>query len=156
MRGDVVTAEKLVHAPAEAVFALLSDASQHPNIDGSGAVKAVKPGAPQRLVLGSCFGMSMKVGVGYSMVSTVIEYEENRRIAWQTRPPGFAGRISGGRIWRYELEPGDGGTLVRESWDVSQDHQRPFLKLGGLPAKTRANMTRTLERIEAITAGMTS
>jgi hypothetical protein len=32
--------------------------------------------------------MSMRVGVAYSMVSTVIEFEDNRRIAWQTRPPG--------------------------------------------------------------------
>ena len=27
----------------------------------------------------------------------------------------------GGRIWRYELIPQDGGTLVRESWDISQE-----------------------------------
>ena len=156
MQGNVVTVEKLVHAPAEAVFALLSDASQHPNIDGSGTVKEAKPGAPQRLALGSSFGMSMKMGIGYSMVSTVIEYQENRRIAWQSRPPGLMGWFTGGRIWRYELEPQDGVTLVRESWDVSQDHQRPLLKLGGLPERTRANMTNTLERIEEITGGMTA
>ena len=28
------------------------------------------------------------------------------------------GGLVGGRIWRYELSPADGGTLVRETWDV--------------------------------------
>ena len=26
------------------------------------------------------------------------------------------GGLVGGRIWRYELSPTDGGTLVRETW----------------------------------------
>ncbi len=156
MQGDVITAERVVHAAAETVFALLSDATQHPVIDGSGTVKEAKPGAPQRLALGSSFGMSMKAGIGYSMMSTVIEYEENRRIAWQSRPPGFVGRVTGGRIWRYELEPQGGDTLVRESWDISQDHQRLFLRRGGLPEKTRGNMTNTLDRIEEIASGTAS
>jgi len=151
MDGDVVMVEKVIQAPAEAIFALLADASRHPDIDGSGTVKRAKTGAPARLELGSTFGMSMKMGIAYSMVNTVIEFEDNRRIAWQARPPGFIGRIAAGRIWRYELEPTDGGTLVRESWDVSQDHQRFMLKMGGLPKKTQQNMEKTLERIAELT-----
>jgi uncharacterized protein YndB with AHSA1/START domain len=154
VQGDVVTVEKVIKASPEAVFSLLADASEHPKIDGSGTVKQAKPGAPERLILGSTFGMSMKLGIGYSTVNTVIEFEENRRIAWQTRSPGLFRNFTAGRIWRYELEPADDGTtLVRESWDVSQDHQRIFLKLGGLPKKTATNMSRTLDRIEEITAG---
>jgi hypothetical protein len=95
--------------------------------------------------------MSMHMGINYSMVSTVIEFEENRRIAWQTRPGGLLGRFTAGRIWRYELEPVQSGTRVTESWDISQDHQRLLLKLGGLPEKTRSNMEKTLERIERLT-----
>jgi uncharacterized protein YndB with AHSA1/START domain len=153
MKGDVVTVEKVIKASPEAVFDLLADASVHPIIDGSGSVKQVKPGAPQRLTLGSTFGMSMKVGIGYSMINTVVEFEENRLIAWQARPPGFMGRVSAGRIWRYELEPVDGdSTLVKESWDLTKDHQRILLKLGVLPEKTRSNMAKTLDRIEEITA----
>jgi hypothetical protein len=96
--------------------------------------------------------MSMHMGISYSMANTVIEFEENRRIAWHARAGGFAGKVVGGRIWRYELEPVEGGTRVTESWDISQDHQRPFLKMGGLPEKTRANMDKTLARIEELTA----
>ena len=150
MDGDVITTQKVIHAPAEAIFSLLADASRHPDIDGSGTVKQAK-NAPQRLSLGATFGMSMKAGIGYTMVNTVIEFEDNRRIAWQARPPGLVGRVAAGRIWRYELEPVDGGTLVRESWDLSEDHQRRLLKLGGLPKKTEANMGKTLERIAELT-----
>jgi hypothetical protein len=151
MDGDVVTTEKVIRAAPDAIFALLADASRHPDIDGSGTVKQAKTDAPARLSLGSTFGMSMKMGIGYSMVNTVIEFEDNRRIAWQARPPGFLGKVSAGRIWRYELEPVDGGTRVRESWDVSEDHQRRMLKLGGLPKKTETNMAKTLDRIAELT-----
>jgi hypothetical protein len=61
------------------------------------------------------------------------------------------GRIAAGRIWRYELEPVDGGTLVKESWDLSEDKQRFFLKLGPLPETTRKNMEKTLACMEALT-----
>jgi uncharacterized protein YndB with AHSA1/START domain len=152
MDGDVVTVEKVIPAPADAIFTLLADPTRHPDIDGSGAVKQAKADAPQRLALGSKFGMSMRLGIPYSMENTVIEFEDNRRIAWQARPPGFIGRFSAGRIWRYELEPVEGGTRVKESWDLSEDKQRMLLRLGGLPDKTRHNMEKTLERIEELTS----
>ena len=142
-----VTVERLISAPPEAIFELLADPRRHPEIDGSGSVKGPQGNLAQRLTLGARFGMRMQMGLPYSMMNTVIEFEENRRIAWQTTAPSPMGRLVGGRIWRYELIPAEGGTLVKESWDLSQDRQRPFLQMFGLPAKTRANMSRTLERI---------
>jgi uncharacterized protein YndB with AHSA1/START domain len=125
MQGDVVTVEKRIKSSPEAIFSLLADASEHPKFDGSGTVKQAKPGAPQRLAQGSEFGMGMKLGVNYSTVNTVIEFEENRRIAWQTNSPGIFKRFLAGRIWRYELDPSDDGTtLVRESWDISRTTKR--------------------------------
>jgi uncharacterized protein YndB with AHSA1/START domain len=148
---NVESVERLIPAPPEAIFAFLADPSRHREIDGSGTVRDAKGGS-QRLALGSTFNMSMKLGVPYSMQSTVIEFEENRRIAWQSRGAGRIGRHFGGRIWRYELEPAEGGTLVRESWDISQESAvtRPAVRLGRKDA--RKNMTATLERIEAIVA----
>jgi hypothetical protein len=151
MHGDVITVEKTMPVKAGAVFDLLADASRHPEIDGSGTVRRAKSGTPGRLSLGATFGMSMKAGIGYSMVNTVVEFEDDRRIAWQARLPGAIGRFTTGRIWRYELEEVEGGTTVRESWDISEDRLRRVLKLGGLPEKTRTNMLRTLDRIEEIT-----
>src|SRR5688500_11116262 len=67
---DVVTVERTIPAPAEAIFALLRDPTRHREIDGSGTVRDAK-GETEPLVLGSRFGMSMKMGLPYSMVSTV-------------------------------------------------------------------------------------
>lgn len=143
---DVESVERVITAPPEKIFALLADPSRHPDIDGSGSVKAAKD-SPERLALGSKFGMSMKMGIKYSMVSEVIEFEDGRRIAWQSRPPGSIGsRFGGGRIWRYELEPVDGGTRVRETWDISQEKIKAMVR----PArkKTREAMDATLGRIQ--------
>jgi len=149
--ADTVSVERVIPAPPEAIFAFLVDPAKHAEIDGSGSVIAVK-GSAEQLTLGSTFGMSMKMGVPYSMASTVIEFEPNRRIAWQTRGPGPIGRRVGGRIWRYELEPVDGGTLVRETWDISQESPvtKPLVRLGG--GKTGKAMTATLARIEELLA----
>lgn len=149
---DVETVERLIPAAPEVIFALLADANRHPDIDGSGSVRGVK-GETRRLSLHSTFGMSMRIGIPYSMVNTVIEYEEGRRLAWQTRGPTAIGRFVGGRIWRYELEPRDGGTLVRESWDISQESPftKPVVRRGG--AATRKNMAATLARIEELVTG---
>jgi hypothetical protein len=151
--NDVVeTVERIIPAPPEKIFELLASPGRHRDIDGSGTVRGVKGDvdASERLALGSRFGMSMKLGIPYSMVSEVIEFDDGRRIAWQTFPPIGAG-LAGGRIWRYELEPIEGGTRVRESWDISQEKIKALVR----PArkKTRASMERTLARIEELVAG---
>jgi len=150
MEGDVVSVERVIPAPPTAIFDLLADAAAHPRFDGSGTVREARGDVPERLSLGSTFGMSMRVGLPYRMTNTVTEFEEDRRIAWKAGPTGLAGRFLAGRTWRYELEPVDGGTLVRESWDVSTDHQGTFLKLGPLPERTRRSMDATLRRIEEL------
>jgi hypothetical protein len=146
---DVVSVERIIPAPAAAIFAILRDPARHHEIDGSGTVRDAK-GDPQPLELGSRFGMSMKMGLPYSMVSTVVEYERDRRIAWQTRGPTPLGQFVAGRIWRYELEPVDGGTLVRESWDIRQESPitRPIVRQAA--DTTRRNMAATLQRIEDV------
>jgi len=146
---DTESVERVIPAPPDAIFALLADPSRHHDIDGSGSVVNSKEPS-QRVKLGDKFGMQMKLGIPYSMVSEVIEFEDDRRIAWQSRPPGVFGKISGGRIWRYELEPVDGGTLVRESWDISQEAggSKWLVARGG--KKTAENMEKTLARIEEL------
>ena len=146
---DVVAAERVIPAPPEAIFELLVDANRHQDIDGSGTLRGVK-GQPQRLQLGSTFGMAMKVGLPYSMSNTVIELEENRRIAWQTRGGGAIGRKVGGRIWRYELEPVDGGTRVRESRDISQESPLTKWMVKRSGGHTLKDLEATLERIEKL------
>jgi carbon monoxide dehydrogenase subunit G len=145
--SDVETVERVIAARPEQIFDLLADPRRHHDIDGSGSVRDAKD-SPERLSLGATFGMSMKAGIGYSMTNTVVEFDENRRIAWQTRGSGRIGGRFGGRIWRYELEPVDGGTRVRESWDISQERGKALIR--GVRAKTRKAMERTLARIEEL------
>lgn len=99
-----------IDAPASVIFAILTDPSQHPRIDGSGTVRE-SLAAPARLELGSEFGMAMKQGAPYKIKNKVVEFEQDRLIAW---------RHMGVHRWRYELTPNAaGGTDVTETWDLS-------------------------------------
>jgi len=145
--SDVTSVHRLVPAPAEAIFDLLVDPAGHAEIDGGGTLRGARSGG-RRLALGDRFGMDMHLGVAYSTRNTVVELEENRRIAWQTTAGGPLGALLGGRVWRYELEPVEGGTLVTETWDLRQEKwmSKPVVKLT-MSASTRRNMERTLARI---------
>lgn len=139
MASDVLTASAVVAAPPRVVFGILADPRQHPRIDGSGTVKGSVSG-PDRLVLGSRFGMSMKQGAPYKITNEVVEYDEDRLIAW---------RHLGLHRWRYELEPTNGGgTRVTESWDLTHYPRpmRPVMRaLFG--AKTQRALEATLVRL---------
>ncbi len=146
---DHVSVERVIPAPASAIFDLLADPGRHLDVDGSGTVLGARSGG-RRLKLGDTFGMNMKIGARYSTRNEVVEFEENQRIAWRTLAPGPLSKVFTGRTWRYELEPVEGGTLVRETWDISTEATlgRPFVRR--LAGMTRKNMTRTLARIEEL------
>lgn len=126
------------------IFEVLADPRQHSKIDGSGSVKAARVSAPPRLSLDAKFTMDMKIGVPYKMTNTVVEFEENRRIAW---------RHLGGHIWRYILEPVDGGTKVVEQFDYNGSKSVLILKLRGSMKSNEKFMTKTLENLEKHFAG---
>ena len=99
LQGYVLLVKRMIAASPEKIFDVLSDATQHSVIDGSGMLQGKRPEAPQRLALGTTFGMSMKMlHMPYSTVNRVVEFEMNRRIAWQTGPTGFMERLIAGRI----------------------------------------------------------
>jgi hypothetical protein len=109
-------------------------------LDGSGTVQKIRGRAPKRLELGSKFGMSMKLSVlPYPIANKVVEFEENRLIAWQH---------FGKHRWRYELEPVDDGTLVTETFDWSTATSPAALEAAGYPERHLGNIERTLERLE--------
>lgn len=140
MGTDVITASTVVAAPPSAVFAILADPRQHARIDGSGTVQGTVSG-PERLSLGAEFGMSMKQGAPYRIKNRVVEFEEDRLIAW---------RHVGPHRWRYELAPVDDGTRVTESWDLTHYPAplRPVMRaLFG--SRTRRAVEETLVRLRA-------
>lgn len=153
MAAEPVSVERVIPAGPEAIFDLLAHPEQHSAFDGSGTVKGSRR-TGRRVGLGDSFGMDMNWGVAYSMKNTVTEFEEGRRIAWRVLAPKPLSLLATGRTWRYQLEPAEGGTLVRETWDPSTEAlpARWFIawRLSDL---TRRNMEKTLERIEETVAG---
>lgn len=137
----VVSVSRLIPASAEDIFAILSDASNHSLIDGSGTVRGTSDAEPAPLRLGTTFGMQMKVGVPYRIKNTVVEYEQDRLIAW---------RHVYRHIWRYALTPVEGGTEVVESFDWSKALWPKGLELAGYPTRHPPAMERTLERLEQV------
>lgn len=140
-----VSTERVIPGAAAAIFDLLADPSRHGEIDGSGSVK--QPTTPsQRLELGSKFGMAMKIGVPYRVSNTVVEFEENRRIAWC--------HFNGHR-WRYQLEPvtepgGGQATKVRETFDWSTARLPFVFDVLSVPRRNLASMEKTLEKLEGV------
>jgi len=143
-KTKIVSVERFVSAAPGLIFEVLADPRQHSKIDGSGSVKAARVSAPPRLSLDAKFTMDMKIGVPYKMTNTVVEFEENRRIAW---------RHLGGHIWRYILEPVDGGTKVVEQFDYNGSKSVLILKLRGSMKSNEKFMTKTLENLEKHFAG---
>lgn len=145
-----MSVERVIPAPPEAVFDLLAHPQRHSELDGSGTVQRSRR-TGRRVGLGDSFGMDMKWGVPYSTRNEVVEFEENRRIAWRTLAPSPLDKVFTGRTWRYEIEPVVGASRVRETWDLSTEAWMSRWFLGvRLADHTRRNMERTLERIEGI------
>jgi uncharacterized protein YndB with AHSA1/START domain len=148
---DIVTVERVINAPADKIFDLLADPRRHQEIDGSGTLREATVEAPDRLSMGAVFTMKMHLAVNYSMVNTVVEFDEGKRIAWIPKPSGGKGAKWVNRRWRYELEPVDDGskTLVRETRDISDEGIRFVLRYLD-SGKTKKNMAATLELLDEV------
>ena len=143
MKEDRVSVERVINCEAGEIFALIADAGKHPSFDGSGTVRH----APQDSVplsQGSKFGMAMRWGLPYRTTNTVIEFEPDRLIAWQTTS---LGGLVGGRIWRYELEPNrrrhagarDLGHLRRQAASLAENKRNGQADRTGHAQNARSN-----------------
>ncbi len=136
--SHVISRTTIVPAPAADIFNLLADPRRHSEIDGSGTVQAAQVNAPERLSLGAEFGMDMKIKVPYKITNTVVEFEEGRRIAW---------RHFGGHVWRYILEPVEGGTKVTEEFDSTNSKSQLVLKIMNSKKNNALAIEKTLQNL---------
>lgn len=135
-----ISVTRTIATTPEKIFELLADPAQHPLIDGSGTVRAARDGGPHRLELGAKFGMDMKMGAPYKIQNTVVEFEENRLIAW---------RHFNGHRWRWALEPaGEGSTEVTETFDWSTARFPFLIDISFFPKKNKQGIERSLERLD--------
>ncbi len=115
----IKSASIIINAPVTRVFDVVANPHLHAVIDGSKSVKSVIYG-PERLSMGDKFGMNMQIGIKYKITNTVVEYEENKVIAW---------RHLGRWIWRYEFrEISPNQTVVTESFDGTKTPLNFWLK----------------------------
>jgi hypothetical protein len=133
-QNKIISVTQFVPASAEEVFELLATPRMHSEIDGSGTVKGELSG-PARLSLGAKFGMSMRIVLPYRMTNTVVEFEEGRRIGW---------RHFGGHVWRYLLQPVEGGTMVTEQFDYSTNRANWLLRAMNAIGNNEVAMRKTL------------
>jgi hypothetical protein len=136
--AKIVSHSIVVPAPAQDIFNLLADPRRHSEIDGSGSVKAARINAPERLSLGAKFSMDMRIVVPYKMTNEVVEFEDGKQIGW---------RHVGGHIWRYILEPVEGGTKVTEQFDWNTNRSPIMLKVMNAVEKNSASIQKTLENL---------
>ena len=143
---QVKSARIVINAPAEKIFAVLSNPHRHKEIDGSATIQENISG-PDKLILGSKFGMKMHLGIDYRIRNTVVEYKENELIAW---------RHLGRWIWRYELvNIGPQTTQVKETFDASR---APLIAKAWLSFRkaypwTQKAVAKTLVRLKSTSEG---
>jgi uncharacterized protein YndB with AHSA1/START domain len=141
---NLISGSTTIDAPPSVVFDILADPRQHALIDGSGSLQDLVTG-PERLSRGAEFGVAMKLfGLPYQIANRVVEFEEDRRIAW---------RHFGGHRWRYELSPTvGGGTRVTETFDFSRYGllQAALIRVFGFPERNRKGIEQTLVRLKQV------
>jgi hypothetical protein len=137
---DVISASRVIPAPAADIFELLARPARHAIIDGSGSVRGVQDGTPERLGPGAKFGMTMRIGLPYKIVNQVVEFDEPRLISW---------RHFAGHVWRYRLEPVDEHTTrVTEEFDSTRSRWPWAITVLGWRRRNLRSIQETLVRLE--------
>ena len=136
MTEERYVANRRIDAPAEQVFALLTDPTRHQETEPSDWVRDAIDTAPITSV-GQVFEMNMYldvIGGAYTMHNEVIALEPDRTVAWAPgQSDGNGGVDRAGWTWRYDLAPRNDGTDVTLTYDWSATPQSTRDEIGGLP-----------------------
>ncbi|WP_420112164.1 SRPBCC family protein [Pseudactinotalea sp.] len=138
----VVTAERVVRAPAEVIFELIADPARQPEWDGNDNLAQAEPGQRVRAV-GEVFTVTLTKGT--PRPNRVVAFEEGRVIAWRPAPTG---EPEPGHEWRWELQPTADGTLVRHVYDWT--HLTDAKRFERARSTTSENLAASIERLAAL------
>lgn len=145
----IVSAVGSTKAPAEVLFELIADPAQQPRWDGNDNL--AEAAADQRVrAVGDVFRMTLTKNAAVRL-NRVVEFEEGRRIAWKPAPEG---EPEPGQLWRWELSPVEGGTLVRHTYDWTEleDPKRQERAR----ATTAENLQASIDRLTALAESLTA
>jgi uncharacterized protein YndB with AHSA1/START domain len=114
-----------IEAPVGRIFGILADPDRHSDFDGSDMLRGAVVNHPITAV-GDVFTMKMhRLGRDYLMINSIVEFEPDRRIAWEPAPgdvdtagePSKIG-VAAGYRWGFTLAPdGADATVVTEVFD---------------------------------------
>ncbi|GAA4257526.1 SRPBCC family protein [Dactylosporangium darangshiense] len=141
----VVAASRDIAAPAAEIFELIAEPSQQPRWDGNDNL-AEAPGGQRVRAVGDVFVMTLTVGSVRE--NHVVEFVEQRRIAWRPSEPG---KPAPGHLWRWVLEPIDvSHTRVTHTYDWTHltDEQRVPRARATTADKLRASLDRLADLAE--------
>jgi uncharacterized protein YndB with AHSA1/START domain len=139
----VVSASREITAGPGWIFELIADPAQQPHWDGNDNL-AEAPAGQRVHRAGDVFTMTLTSG-GIRQ-NHVVEFEEERRIAWM---PAEVGQVRPGHLWRWELEPVSASrTRVTCTYDWTQlkDEKR----FGRARATTAGKLRASLDRLAAL------
>lgn len=151
-----ITVSRVVDAPAQDIFAVLSNPARHAELDGSGFVRS--DDRTDRITgTGQVFTMNMEgphMGGEYQTDNHVVGYDENRLLAWKTTP---AGTEPPGWQWIWELLAVDADTTeVTHTYDWSAVTDKELLRKNLFPLVSTEQLEGSLARLaEAVAADRT-
>lgn len=147
-------ATKVIDAPAEAVFAVLSDPNRHSAIDGADSIRGVAGTTPPISGIGQVFTMNMHADdLGdYRMVNSVTAYVPGARVGWAPKvdptcelAEKLEGMDASGHTFTYDLREVDGGTEVTSVYDWTGVKDPQFEKM--FPRVSQEQLAGTLDRL---------
>jgi Polyketide cyclase / dehydrase and lipid transport len=154
MTSERMEVDRMIAAPPEAIFAILTDPQGHVSIDSSGMLQSAE-GQPVTAA-GDTFVVHMDreslndYPLGkYDVTIKITTFDPGREIAWtiegNIKPPI-------GHVYGYRLEPAEQGTRVTSYYDWSGISQQwrdagifPVISEGALRA-TLGILARTVQR----------
>ena len=151
LTGDEVS--RTIPAPAEVIYAVIADVTRTPEL--SPEVVSCTWVVGDGPAVGSRFRARNKArrGPSWSNTPEVVTADMGRQFAFVRRE-----RMFGELVWRYRLEPGDAGTTVRESYQVTRPvplvsrwAMRLMYGAKDRPADLHEGMVHTLARLAAVT-----
>jgi uncharacterized protein YndB with AHSA1/START domain len=108
----IASASRKLRATPDRIFEMIADPSRQPEWDGNDNLAHAAPGQRVHSV-GDIFTMTLTMGSVRQ--NHVVEFIEDRLIAWKPSEPGKA---PVGHLWRWELVPLDEArTLVVHTYD---------------------------------------
>jgi uncharacterized protein YndB with AHSA1/START domain len=155
-----ISVSRDIPAPAGRIFSVLARPAVHPDVDGTGMLRTVLEDVVISKV-GDVFAVNMfndEMG-DYVMENHVVEFEPERRIAWEpvmrsVDKPEFQSGVGepAHYQWGWQLEPLDAGrTRVTEFFDCSRspDWLQTAVKGG---ERWRPGIEASLENLERLVA----